>query len=196
MRNTKTLIKHCEKVYNQRIKDAKKKEFRLDSRGIRVPMTEKGLAIELKNLEKAKAKALKRIELAAQDSIKRMVIRVEWHKSKMWGYNPVADIDITTTNGKYYNTTGKASGCGYDKESAAIGSALYDIAVFDNLIFDNYKKYKKANSHPFYYRDTDALPFLEISGTGVGTLRNWAEMCGYKWHEEHGKSCDFYIMEK
>lgn len=194
MKNIKQLKAHCEKVYNNKIKEAKKQQFRLDSRGVRVAMTPAGLKTELKAIEKRKAAALARIDAAARDSIKDLTIKIEWHKSRNWDNNPAAQVEIRTTGGEYITLQGKASGCGYDKESAAIAAALSGCAVYDNFIFNNYKK--AINGHPFYYSDRDPLPFLEVSGCGVGVLEKWAKMAGYKWHEEHGKKWDFYSITK
>lgn len=194
MKNTKNLIKHCENAYNQQIKEAKRAKYRLDSRGVMVEMTPAGLKTKLKEIEKRKAAALARIQNAALDSIKSLDISVEWHKSRTWGNNPRAEVRIHTQNGEFLSLTGTASGCGYDKESAAIAAALNGCAVFDNLIFNNYRKAKPG--HPFYYSKRDPLPFLEISGCGVGVLERWAKMAGYKWTEQHGKKWDFYTMEK
>ena len=47
-----------------------------------------------------------------------ILIRVEWKKPTVWGSNPTAEV----VTGTY--TTGSASGCGYDKESAAVAEAL------------------------------------------------------------------------
>lgn len=195
MKNIKLLKAHCEKVYNQRIKQAKRAKFRLDGRGLRVEMTPAGLKAEIRKLEKRKAAALARIDAATVDSIKAARITVDWKKSRYWGNCPTAEVEIWTAGGQYFNATGRASGCGYDKESAAIAQALGGLAAFDNLIFDNFRKAKNTGQ-PFYFRKCDALPFLEISGCGVGVLAQWVKMSGYKWTEQHGKKWDFYEFEK
>lgn len=195
MKNIKQLKAHCEKVFNQRIKDAKKATHHLNSRGLRVEATAATLKARIKELEKARKAALARIDAAALDTIKSVNICVEWKKSRTWGYNPTVEIETHTTNGNFHYTKGKASGCGYDKESAAIAEALQGLAVYDNLIFNNYRK-NKDKSHPFYYGKNDALPFLEVSGCGVGVLARWVKMSGYKWTECHGKNSDYYTITK
>lgn len=76
----------------------------------------------IKEYEKRKEKELKRIETIEQANEKTTVINISinWVKNNTWGYNPHATV--TTNSNKI--TEGKASGCGYDKESAAIAEAL------------------------------------------------------------------------
>ena len=51
--------------------------------------------------------------------------RIVWVKSRTWGHNP---------NVKYNGyTVGKASGCGYDKESAALADFLRFLAPDGNV---------------------------------------------------------------
>ena len=66
-------------------------------------------------------KDLKRIETIknACDNITHISINVEWTRNTTWGYNPHATV--YTSNGDA--TEGRASGCGYDKESAAIAES-------------------------------------------------------------------------
>lgn len=51
-------------------------------------------------------------------------INVDWHRSRMWGSNPRAEVwaNLAGIRGDY--TNGTVSGCGYDKESAAVDLAL------------------------------------------------------------------------
>lgn len=55
-------------------------------------------------------------------------ISVHWSRSRTWGMNPHAEAWICFTDEKYGTRSaygeGRASGCGYDKRSAAIGDAL------------------------------------------------------------------------
>ena len=67
-------------------------------------------------------KNIKKIDMIQQtnNDINTINISINWVKSKTWGNNPHATI--TTDAGQL--TEGRASGCGYDKESAAIAEAL------------------------------------------------------------------------
>lgn len=54
-------------------------------------------------------------------------IRVKWSKSRTWGVNPHAEVNVTLDPIDWVERVichGKASGYGYDKESAAVAEAL------------------------------------------------------------------------
>ena len=52
-------------------------------------------------------------------------IVVEWKRSKTWGWNPSVEAAVYDIDGQYIGTySGYASGCNYDKGSAAIAKAL------------------------------------------------------------------------
>ena len=72
-----------------------------------------------------KVSFLERVELA--DTVKSVSIAVEWKRNRTWGYNPTATVEVVTATGGVYRATGTASGCGYDKETAAVASALNTI---------------------------------------------------------------------
>lgn len=72
-------------------------------------------------VEKYRATKLARIEsAAAAPVIDSASVSVTWAKSRTWGANPTAEL----LDGHSVRTTGHASGCGYDKESAAIAEAM------------------------------------------------------------------------
>ena len=48
------------------------------------------------------------------------IIEIVWKKNPKWGRNPHATVTIDGVT-----TTGRASGCGYDKASAAVVAALF-----------------------------------------------------------------------
>ena len=74
-------------------------------------------------------KAIKKAEaVAAAQTLTACRVSVEWKKSRVWGYNPAVTVDAWTvdTDGaqECATTTGRASGCGYDKQSTAIAEAF------------------------------------------------------------------------
>ena len=74
-------------------------------------------------------KAVKKAEaVAAAQTLTACRISVEWKKSRVWGYNPAVTVDAWTVDAdgvaECTTTTGRASGCGYDKQSAAIAEAF------------------------------------------------------------------------
>lgn len=143
-------------------------------------------------------------------------VKIEWEKSRTWGSNPSAECwvigngpaiytiegedgkPLTNNNGTpYLNTThykvGHASGCGYDKRSAAIEYGIL-CPTIDRLIIENAKTWK------FYaVEGKDYFPHLSISGKGVETLRNLfvggykekPPIPGFEWTWEEGKTWDF-----
>ena len=81
---------------------------------------EKIIKKHTRRAKKATAERLQKLaEVEAAELPQVINISVEWHRSAMWGYNPSATITAERRR-----TYGKASGCGYDKESAAVAEAL------------------------------------------------------------------------
>lgn len=74
----------------------------------------------LKALDKDTADKLQTLDrVAAAPDLQFISISVEWVKNSYWGLNPHAEA--RTNTGVY---EGRASGCGYDKESAALAEAF------------------------------------------------------------------------
>lgn len=179
------------KYYNERVKYIKKAESFFDKHGVRVDNpTDKDRAREIAHINKQRARDLKKLDMIAQaDSLKYIEVRVEWKKSTTWGYNPHAE---SWTSGGYYNT-GKASGCGYCKESAAIGNALAESLSLQRFIIENLSKLKNE-----YGIETRwGLAHLSISGKGVSTLLNlFKKVKGWTVNEMHGRTFDGYRIER
>ena len=132
---------------------------------------------------------LKIQDMKKAGSLKHLKITVEWTRSQTWGYNPHVNAWAQYTNiGTLYNT-GSASGCGYDKESAAVASAINDI--IKPFILKNFSTLKD----PAIYGVCDhALCF--DGGVGMSSFLKAFRACGYDVHESHGKSFDSYIIVK
>ena len=81
---------------------------------------EKIIKKHTRKAKKATAERLQKLEEVEAAELPQVInISVDWHRSSVWGYNPTA-----TVAADYRRTYGKASGCGYDKESAAVANAL------------------------------------------------------------------------
>lgn len=134
-------------------------------------------------------------EVMQAGAINKFTISVEWKKSNTWGYNPTAEVCIYSENG-YEFLTGKASGCGYDKESAAIASALNQSNAIIKMLFDADKK--DPDNKVYGYRNAKDGFFPHISG-GVGVLcypKDFA-LFGLKWKNiASGKTFDSYLVTK
>ena len=148
--------------------------------------------------QKRTEKELKRIETIknANNIIDHISINVEWVKNNTWGYNPHATV--YTNDGNV--TEGRASGCGYDKESAAIAGALNENNDILKLLY-NYKNkkmtLKKTNNHDIlgYGSGYGVLPYFE-GGVGVPSLLNIFKKLGYTITEHHTNRSDFYTIQK
>lgn len=150
-----------------------------------------------KQIEKEKVKkqivkndcVLKIQDMKNAGSLETLKIIVEWSRSQTWGYNPHVEAWAQYTNiGTLYNT-GSVSGCGYDKESAAVASAINDI--MKPFILKNFSTLKD----PAIYGVCDhALCF--DGGVGMSSFIKAFRACGYDVHESHGKTFDSYIIVK
>lgn len=67
-------------------------------------------------------------------------ITVVWKRSSVWGYCPTVEAAATLYEGnaqrRHDTGMGHASGCGYDKRSAAVNTALYDLPLLQTLLFE------------------------------------------------------------
>lgn len=152
----------------------------------------------IKEYEKRKEKELKRIETIEQANEKTTVINISinWVKNSTWGYNPHATI--TTDLNKI--TEGKASGCGYDKESTAIAEALNknnDILKLLYIAKNKKMTFKNNNNHDLlgYGSGYGVLPYFE-GGVGASSLMNIFRKLGYNVTEYHTEKSDFYTITK
>lgn len=152
----------------------------------------------IKDYEKRLIKNLKRIDTIknANDNIELITINIDRVRNQTWGYNPHATI--YTNNGD--TTEGKASGCGYDKESASIAEALNKNNDILKLLYTAKNKkmtLKNTNNHDIlgYGSGYGVLPYFE-SGVGVSSLLNIFEKLGYTISEHHTNKSDFYTIRK
>ena len=162
--------------------------------------------------------ALDRLDAADRASkFTGMKVKIEWHRSRTWGYNPSAEVwvysdgsgtqfpildsegtQLIGSNGRPYVTktwyrTGHASGTGYDKRSASIQDAIGECPIITRLIIENEKCWKC-----YAVEGKNSIPHLSISGKGVETLSGLFKAYGEKppipgftWDWEAGKSWDF-----
>ena len=152
----------------------------------------------IEEYQKRTEKELKRIETIekAADNVRSITINVDWVCNAIWGWNPHATV--YTSNGK--NSEGRASGCGYDKESAAIAEALNknnDILKLLYIAKNKKMTAKKTNSHDLlgYGSGYGVLPYFE-GGVGVSSLLHIFKNLGYTVREHHANRSDFYTIEK
>lgn len=152
----------------------------------------------IKEYENRLTKNIKKIDMIQQtnNNINTINISINWVKSKAWGHNPHATI--TTDAGQL--TEGRASGCGYDKESAAIAEALNKNADILKLLYiakDKKMTLKNTNNHDIlgYGSGYGVLPYFE-GGVGASSLMNIFKKLGYNVTEYHTETSDFYTITK
>lgn len=145
------------------------------------------------------------------DEIKNVSISIEWKRSATWGYNPTATV---TVNG-IYQFTGTASGCGYDKRTAAVGEALNKSIVILKMLYTAKEKAlatmpneeieaAKAGYGPecetnanfiHYGAGYGVLPYFE-GGVGITSFHGVFEACGMRCtHSHETKTTDYYYFE-
>ena len=113
--------------------------------------------------------------IANAGEVKSISVSVVWHKSRTWGHNPVAEVRMSTTNGSYYET-GTASGCGYDKRSAAVGSALGQIPAALKILCD----IKEQNLPDDLRTASDDNRYYIAYGAGYGAIPYYEGGVGYE----------------
>lgn len=140
---------------------------------------------------------------AAPDA-ESVTIRVQWKHSRTWGYNPHAEVIVNQAN-RY---TGTASGCGYDKRTAAVGDALNQSAVILRMLYMAKEKALEAGWTPAdkahsnraciaYGAGYGALPYFE-GGVGMRSFKAVFEACGLHAavYDESGKHSDYYYFQR
>lgn len=155
--------------------------------------------------EKQTAAGLAKIEAAAAaDDLNYINISVEFIRSRTWGYNPRAEV--------YANieTIGTASGCGYDKESAAVAEALNANPAIMKILYTiketGLAQGKTSESETActghdnrnicgYGAGYSAIPYFE-AGVGVSCFWSILEKAGYKTRATYGKHENFYSITK
>jgi len=154
-----------------------------------------------KEIDKRTAATIAKIE-AAETAPAPMLIRinVEWKRNTYWGYNPTAEV--YAPNGQAANmTTGHASGCGYDKRSAAVAEAFNDNLAVMRLLY-NLEENRLHHRNPQSRREFIGYgsgyyekPYFE-GGVGIECFIRILEKAGYKViSNEAGKYNDFYYAE-
>lgn len=113
---------------------------------------------------------------------------VEWHKSRTWGMNPRVRVSAERVA-----TYGSASGCGYDKESAAIAGAFNANPEILKIIYD----YAEAGGvFPYGVTVWAGLPSFD-GGCGVSCFCSIFEACGYTFRRvAGGKAFDVYEITR
>lgn len=146
---------------------------------------------EIDTQERKKLEKLRTAENAPD--LKFIYISVDWSKSRTWGAIPRAEI--RTNAGTY---TGTASGCGYDKQSAAIAEALNKSPEIMRALYELKEKHPTAPHRDIfgYGSGYDILPYFE-GGVGVSCFESILNKCGFDLTAcNSGKMFDYYQFTK
>ena len=147
-------------------------------------------AIERSNKQhdKSEAAALAKCEaIAAAADIKEITINIVWKRSSTWGYNPTATVTAYTDH-TATTTTGRASGCGYDKRSAATAQAFNAQPALLKLIYI----LREQDQKPYGSGAHSAAPYYE-GGVGIECYHKILALAGFEKVSDHGtKTTDYY----
>ena len=143
----------------------------------------------LKHLEKENEK--NRAKAEKQD-VKSIDIRIEWKKSRMWGYNPYAEYWCTYKDGSVEYGKETCSGCGYDKASTVV-AAIFNTCCCGMLW--RRRNSKKETPYGIYRGASTWYPFFD-GGIGVSCFSRIAEFLGGKFTTvSSGRSYDHYNVQ-
>lgn len=135
------------------------------------------------------------VELLQDETIpelKNIYVSVIWVKNNTWGMNPQATAYINNI----LCGCGRASGCGYDKLSAAVDSAIYNNKTFRKAIIKrSLKAIIKNEALPYgVYADSCGI-YASFNGCGISTFRNICEWLGLKnFTHNETKTSDFITV--
>lgn len=161
---------------------------------------------ELKRLEKGIFDELEKLGNIENARIPRHVsIRTEWVNSRTWGANPHTTVYVQGEG----SFEGRASGCGYNKESAAFASAAKSSFALKKILCElKEAALKEGKSDKCktactgidnrevcgYGAGYDPIPVF-VGGVGMNSIISIFKRYGYEVMESHGKRYDSYELE-
>ena len=193
------------KLTNKQFEKFKNKEI------TKTKAIEKAIERKRKEIEKRNAKELQRLEdIEKAEIFTNIEIVVSWSRSSMWGYNPHAVAKMWNGN-TFEQYEGKASGCGYDKQSAAIATALNQskgvLKLFADYKEKQLKKRKRIDKDKRSCSGIDnrnaicygfgyaPIPYFE-GGTGTNCFIQGFKLVGFEVIEIHTDKVDCYRLTK
>ena len=134
--------------------------------------------------------------------INKIVIAIEWKKSRTWGNNPYCEIKVFYNNNQIETFTGSASGCGYDKRSAATAQAFDNCEALKALLYKAENKRLKNHSEVTrrdfigYGSGNSSIPHFE-GGVGFRSHETILNNLNFKTslYDESSATYDLYIFE-
>ena len=130
---------------------------------------------------------------ASNKQINEIAIVVEYVRNRTWGYNPQVTAQVFTTEG-YKEYHASASGCGYDKTSAAVASALNQDPTLRAYLYRAKNQRMADDVKMPYGSGYGALPYIE-GATGMSTVESVLNACGLGLtNETETKNTALYIF--
>lgn len=113
-------------------------------------------------------------------------INIEYKRSRMWGWNPTATVTASLAGVRTDTTTGTASGCGYDKLSAAVCYAFSENPLLQTLLmWDGWQTDTEAYG-PHVVQNQE----WSFGGMGMSALLRHLRANGCHVTETLDKQCD------
>ena len=161
-----------------------------------------------KKIKKEIEKELAHLESVANaPEVDYITVNVEYKRSSIWGYNPAVKV-ITNSESGFF--TGYASGCGYDKESAAVAEAfskslgimkiLYTLKekALESGLSDESKDACTGHDNRNcigYGAGYSVIPYFE-GGVGVSCFWSILKKAGFDISCNYGKHKNYYTVSK
>lgn len=139
----------------------------------------------------ARAKMAAKLQSAADaPALALLTVDIEWARSRTWGKNPTSTAQAYGGH-TMQKTRGHASGCGYDKESAAIAEALNASPAVMRIL---YQHAERGGEFAYSVHTFAGVPSFD-GGCGVSCFRPVFEGVGYAWQDvAHGRNYDAYKL--
>ncbi len=127
---------------------------------------------------------------AAAPALELLTVSVDWARSATWGKNPTATAQAYGGH-TMQESRGYASGCGYDKQSAAIAAALNTSPAVMRVL---YQHAERGREFAYSVHTWAGVPSFN-GGCGVSCFRSVFEGIGYAWQDvAHGRNYDAYKL--
>ena len=113
-------------------------------------------------------------------------INIEYKRNRMWGWNPTAMVTASLDGVRTDTTTGTASGCGYDKLSAAVCGAFSRNPLLQTLLmWDGWQTATKTHGANVVQNQE-----WSFGGMGMSALLRHLRANGCHVTETLDKQCD------
>lgn len=161
-----------------------------------------------KEIEKEIENKLAHLDAVANaPEVDYITVNVEYKRSSIWGYNAAVEV-ITNSESGFF--TGYASGCGYDKESAAVAEAFNKSLGIMKVLYTLKEKALEAGETDEsktactghdnrncvgYGSGYSVIPYFE-GGVGVSCFWSILKKAGFDTACNYGKHENFYRLNK